>query len=71
MSDWFQVRIVEGDGVHLRVPIAARARSVGRAYERLGELRAAGVHDARLGVFEPTHRDGSDGRWWLMPRALT
>jgi hypothetical protein len=70
MIAWFQVRVVEGDGARIRVPIAARARSLGGAYAKLAELRDDGLDDARLGVFQPTRRDGSDGRWWRMPAVL-
>jgi hypothetical protein len=68
---WFQVRIAqsEEDG-RLRVPIAARSRSLHGAVSKLDGLRRDGVDDARLGIFQPTRRDGSTGRWWRMPRVL-
>jgi hypothetical protein len=71
MSGWFQVRVVEGGGACLRVPIAARSRSLAGAYAKLAGLRGSGIDDRRLGVFEPRERrDGNSGRWWRMPAVL-
>jgi hypothetical protein len=71
MSGWFQVRVVEGAGGSLRVPIAARSRSLAGAYAKLASLRGDGIEDRRLGVFEPRERrDGNAGRWWRMPTVL-
>ena len=67
---WYQVRIPEGDGAALRVPIAARTRSLSTALITLDRLRREGHSRDRLGVFAPTKREGSDGRWLLMPGVL-